>query len=212
MASRTPGLPFNNWTGDLMRLAFAMLIFCLFALPAHAVSDGKEFLRQSYTQHGTITLKHKGRQYTGRATITITPRTAKAAKRLAASRQKASPHPPVQQWGASDLVARARAYMGTNPTGWGSLWCGRFMAMIAPEAAKRVRNPNMARDWAALPNRSRQCAVGRIAVLSRGKGGHVGVVSDCTPRGPKIVSGNHNRKVGEAVYPRHRVLVYVAAL
>ena len=43
-----------------------------------------------------------------------------------------------------DLVSKARQYMGGNPTGWRSLWCGRFMAMIAPQAAARIRNPNLA--------------------------------------------------------------------
>lgn len=117
--------------------------------------------------------------------------------------------PPVQQWGGSDLVVRAKQYMGTNPTGWGRLWCGRFMAMIAPEAAQRVGNPNLARNWAKLPRTGLR--VGAIAVLSRGRGGHVGVVSGIDRNGnPIIVSGNsRGRKVGEGVYPRHRVLAYV---
>lgn len=108
------------------------------------------------------------------------------------------------------LVERARAYLGGNPTGWRRVWCGRFMAMIAPDAAAKIRNPNMARDWAGLPHV--QGRVGAIAVLSRGrKGGHVGVVSGFDERGnPRIVSGNHGRRVGEAVYPAGRVLAYVS--
>jgi len=48
-------------------------------------------------------------------------------------------------------------------------------------------------------------------VLTRGKnGGHVGVVSGVDPHGnPIIISGNHGRKVGEAIYPRSRVIAYV---
>ena len=109
-----------------------------------------------------------------------------------------------------DLVSKARHYMGSNPTGWRSLWCARFMAMIAPEAAAKVRNPNMARDWASLPRVSPQ--IGAIAVLARGKrGGHIGVVSGFDAGGnPIIVSGNHNRRVGEAVYSANRVLAYVS--
>ena len=111
-------------------------------------------------------------------------------------------------WGG-DLVSKARSYMGTNPTGWRHLWCGKFMAMIAPEAASRIRNPNMARDWASLPHTSAH--VGAIVVLSRGRGGgHVGVLTGLDPNGnPIVVSGNHNRVVGEGVYPRSRVLAYV---
>lgn len=106
------------------------------------------------------------------------------------------------------LVARAEAYKGSNPTGWGRVWCGRFMAMIAPTAAAKVRNPNMARDWATLPHISPR--VGAIAVLRRGKGGHVGVVTGFDEAGnPTIISGNHNRVVGEGTYPRSRVIAYV---
>lgn len=113
-------------------------------------------------------------------------------------------------FGSYDLVERARAYMGGNPTGQARLWCGRFMAMIAPDAAARIRNPNMARDWAALPHV--QARVGAIAVLSRGRrGGHVGVVSGFDAHGnPRIVSGNHGHRVGEGVYPAGRVLAYVS--
>lgn len=106
------------------------------------------------------------------------------------------------------LVAAARAYMGTNPTGWARVWCGRFMAMIAPEAARKLRNPNSARAWAALPHVPPQ--VGAIAVLSRRGGGHVGVVSGFDAHGnPIIVSGNHGRRVGEGVYSKARVIAYV---
>src|SRR5690606_33145308 len=53
--------------------------------------------------------------------------------------------------------------------------------------------------------------VGAIAVLTRGKrGGHVGVVSGVDANGnPVIISGNHNGRVGVAVYPRSRVVAYV---
>lgn len=111
----------------------------------------------------------------------------------------------------SDLLRRARRYLGTNPTGRAHLWCARFMAMIAPELAKRVRNPNLARDWAVLPKSPP--AVGAIVVLARGpKGGHIGVVSGFDHKGnPRVVSGNHGHRVGEGVYPKRRVLAYVSA-
>jgi hypothetical protein len=39
---------------------------------------------------------------------------------------------------------------------------------------------------------------------------HVGVVSGVDANGnPIIVSGNHNRTVGESVYPRSRIAAYV---
>lgn len=104
----------------------------------------------------------------------------------------------------SDLVSRAAAYMGGNPTGWRHNWCGKFMSMIAPDAAARIRNPNQARDWAELPHTSAH--VGAIAVMPH----HVGVVSGFDANGnPVIVSGNHNHRVGEGVYPRSRIIAYV---
>lgn len=107
-----------------------------------------------------------------------------------------------------DLVAKARAYLGTNPTGWSRVWCGKFMAMIAPEAARRISNPNLARAWADLPRTAPR--VGAIVVLSRGKGGHVGVVAGFEPSGnPIVISGNHNRRVGIGRYSRNRVIAYV---
>jgi hypothetical protein len=46
--------------------------------------------------------------------------------------------------------------------------------------------------------------------MGRRGGGHVGVVSGIDPNGnPIIVSGNHNRTVAEAVYPRGRIRAYV---
>lgn len=123
-------------------------------------------------------------------------------------------HAPVEPSGynyataGDSLVQRARAYLGTNPTGWRRLWCGKFMAMIAPEAASHVRNPNLAKAWLALPQTSPQ--PGAIAVMARRGGGHIGVVSGFDGQGnPIIISGNNRHRVREAVYPRYRVLAFV---
>lgn len=111
------------------------------------------------------------------------------------------------------LLELARRHLGTNPTGWARLWCGRFMEMIAPKAARRVSNPHLARSWATLPRSTPQ--VGAIVVLTRGRdpnAGHIGVVSGFDRRGnPRVVSGNHNRRVAESVYPKSRVVAYVTA-
>jgi uncharacterized protein (TIGR02594 family) len=109
------------------------------------------------------------------------------------------------------LEAKARSYLGTNPTGWRSLWCAHFMAMIAPATAAHVRNPNMAKSWLSLPRTTAH--VGAIAITSRSGGGHIGVVTGFDEHGnPTIISGNHNRVVGEGVYPRSRVIAYVEPL
>jgi uncharacterized protein (TIGR02594 family) len=112
-------------------------------------------------------------------------------------------------YSSSSLVSEARRYLGTNPTGRGSLWCGAFMDMVL----KRTGHPgggNLASAYARYGTRVSGPQVGAIAVMGRRGGGHVGVVSGVDPNGnPIIVSGNHNRTVAEAVYPRGRIRAYV---
>jgi uncharacterized protein (TIGR02594 family) len=114
-------------------------------------------------------------------------------------------------FGSSSLVTAARAYLGTNPTGMGSLWCARFMNLVLEKTGRRGTGSNMARSFASYGRRVSGPQVGAIAVMSRGRGGgHVGIVSGIDKSGnPIIISGNHNRRVGEAVYPRGRIYAYV---
>jgi uncharacterized protein (TIGR02594 family) len=108
-------------------------------------------------------------------------------------------------------VAQARRYLGTNPTGMGALWCARFMNMVLEKSGRRGTGSNMASSFAGYGRRVAGPQVGAIAVMSRGRrGGHVGVVSGIDKSGnPIIISGNHNRRVGESVYPRGRIYAYV---
>lgn len=113
-------------------------------------------------------------------------------------------------FGSPSVVSEARRYLGTNPTGRGSLWCGAFMDMVL----KRTGHPgggNLAKSYAHYGTRVSGPQVGAIAVMGRGHGGgHVGVVSGMDPSGnPIIISGNHNRRVAESVYPRGRIFAYV---
>ena len=114
-------------------------------------------------------------------------------------------------FGSSGLVAQARRYIGTNPTGMGALWCARFMNMVLERSGHRGTGSNMAKSFASYGRRISGPQVGAIAVMSRGKrGGHVGIVSGIDASGnPIIISGNHNRRVGEAKYSRNRVYAYV---
>ena len=114
-------------------------------------------------------------------------------------------------FGSPRLVAEARRYMGTNPTGRRALWCARFMNLVLERTGHRGTGSDMARSFANYGRRVSGPQVGAIAVLSRGRrGGHVGVVSGVDQRGnPIIISGNHGRRVGESVYPRGRVIAYV---
>jgi len=109
----------------------------------------------------------------------------------------------------NSLVADARKYLGTNPTGRGSLWCGAFMDMVLKETGHRGGG-NLALGYLRYGTRVSGPQVGAIAVMGRHGGGHVGVVSGIDANGnPIIVSGNHNRTVAESVYPRGRIAAYV---
>lgn len=109
------------------------------------------------------------------------------------------------------LVAEARKYMGTNPTDRKRLWCATFMNFVLAKLGYAGTNSDAAKSFAYYGRRISEPRVGAIAVLTRGRrGGHVGVVSGIDSKGdPIIISGNHNRTVGEGVYPRSRVIAYV---
>jgi uncharacterized protein (TIGR02594 family) len=112
-------------------------------------------------------------------------------------------------FGSSSLVAEARQYIGGNPTGRGSLWCGAFMDMVLKKTG-HAGGGNLARAYARYGTRVSGPQVGAIAVMGRKGGGHVGVVSGIDAAGnPIIISGNHNNKVDESVYPRGRIIAYV---
>lgn len=111
--------------------------------------------------------------------------------------------------GGSALVAEARRYIGTNPTGRRSLWCGAFMDKVLRETGHRGGG-NLAKAYLHYGRRVAGPEVGAIAVMGRRGGGHVGVVSGIDANGnPIIVSGNHNHTVAESVYPRSRIIAYV---
>lgn len=122
---------------------------------------------------------------------------------------KTDTYKPPSTFFGSSLVAEARKYLGTNPTGRKSLWCGAFMDFVL----KRTGRPgggNLAKGYATYGTRVSGPRVGAIAVMARRGGGHVGVVSGIDPHGnPIIISGNHNRTVAETVYPKGRIMSYV---
>jgi uncharacterized protein (TIGR02594 family) len=112
-------------------------------------------------------------------------------------------------FGSPTVVAEARRYIGTNPTGRGSLWCGAFMDMVLKRTG-HAGGGNLASAYAHYGTRVSGPQVGAIAVMGRRGGGHVGVVSGFDPSGnPIIISGNHNHRVAESVYPRGRIYAYV---
>lgn len=117
--------------------------------------------------------------------------------------------PTAGEYGGNALVAEARRYIGTNPTGRRSLWCGTFMDMVLRETGHKGGG-NLATGYLHYGPRVPGPRVGAIAVMYRKGGGHVGIVSGIDPNGnPIIVSGNHNHRVAESVYPRRRIAAYV---
>ena len=113
-------------------------------------------------------------------------------------------------FGSSNIVAEARHYIGGNPTGRGSLWCGRFMNMVLQHAGYRGTGSDMARSFASYGQRVSGPQVGAIAVMGRRGGGHVGVVSGIDAQGnPIVVSGNNGNRVREAPVSRGRIYAYV---
>jgi uncharacterized protein (TIGR02594 family) len=131
------------------------------------------------------------------------------AARLVSMPIAETPKRPMFGWPA--LVSEARKYMGTNPTSRSRLWCATFMNMVLAKAGYSGTNSDAAKSFAQYGRRVSEPRVGAIAVLTRGKnGGHVGVVSGIDNQGnPIIISGNHGKRVGEAIYPRSRVIAYV---
>src|SRR5476649_994078 len=106
---------------------------------------------------------------------------------------------------SDSLVSEARSFIGTNPTGRGSQWCGAFLDLVLKKTG-HAGGGNLARGYARYGTRISGPQVGAIAVMNH----HVGVVSGIDPNGnPIIVSGNHNRTVAESVYPRGRIAAYV---
>jgi len=114
-------------------------------------------------------------------------------------------------FGGGGVVAEARRWIGGNPTGRSSLWCGNFMNFVLERTGHQASPSNTARSFASYGHRISGPQVGAIAVMSRGaRGGHVGVVSGIDANGnPIIISGNHGHRVAEATYSRGRIYAYV---
>ncbi len=124
-------------------------------------------------------------------------------------REAAAPVASFGGLGGGSLVVDARRYLGTNPTGRRSLWCGAFMDKVLRDSGYRGGG-NLAKGYLHYGTRVSGPQVGAIAVMGRRGGGHVGVVSGVDANGnPIVISGNHNHTVAESVYPRGRIIAYV---
>jgi uncharacterized protein (TIGR02594 family) len=131
------------------------------------------------------------------------------ARARAAAQSQSHSNSAYGEYTSNPLVAEARKYIGTNPTGRSSLWCGAFMDMVLKRTG-HAGGGNLALGYSHYGHRISGPQVGAIAVMGRHGVGHVGVVSGIDANGnPIIVSGNHNHTVAESVYPRSRVSAYV---
>ncbi|HVV80335.1 MAG TPA: TIGR02594 family protein [Pseudolabrys sp.] len=109
----------------------------------------------------------------------------------------------------NDLIAEARKYLGRNPTGWSTEWCGRFLDMVLRKTGRKGGG-NLARGYLKYGRHLPGPQIGAIAVFSRRGGGHVGIVTGVDSNGnPIVISGNYNDRVAVAAYPASRVLGYV---
>jgi uncharacterized protein (TIGR02594 family) len=109
----------------------------------------------------------------------------------------------------NELIAEARKYLGGNPTGWGSQWCGKFLDMVLKKTGHKGGG-NLARGYINYGTRLAGPEVGAIAVFTRKGGGHVGIVTGIDANGnPIVISGNYNDRVAIATYPAARAIAYV---
>jgi uncharacterized protein (TIGR02594 family) len=111
---------------------------------------------------------------------------------------------------SSGLVMEARQFLGTKPSGMGSLWCARFMNMVLEKTGHKGTGSAMANSFASYGTRVSGPQVGAIAVMGRRGGGHVGIITGIDSSGnPIMISGNNRNSVREAAVSRGRILSYV---
>ena len=63
----------------------------------------------------------------------------------------------------SGLVMEARQFLGTKPSGMGSLWCARFMNMVLEKTGHKGSGSAMANSFASYGTRVSGPQVGAIA-------------------------------------------------
>jgi hypothetical protein len=100
------------------------------------------------------------------------------------------------------LVEEARRYIGTNPTGRGSLWCGAFMDMVLKHTG-HSGGGNIAWGYSHYGTRVAGPQVGAIAVMH----GHVGSSAASMPTAIRsssraiTITPLPNRSIRAGVFP-----------
>jgi uncharacterized protein (TIGR02594 family) len=202
-------------TGLLCSVAVVAFATSALARPVHHYRHRAVQNEQVAAQPQTAAPDRDVRYSTQAATVaagdTVVRNRRHSRTSLAEARAQAQSHSNSAYGNATSngLVSEARKYIGTNPTGRGSLWCGAFMDLVLKHTG-HAGGGNLASSYARYGTRVSGPQVGAIAVMGRRGGGHVGVVSGVDPNGnPIIVSGNHNHTVAESVYPAGRISAYV---
>jgi uncharacterized protein (TIGR02594 family) len=191
--------------GRAILLATGCLVFLTIEQPALArPAPGDARPSQSEITRAAQLRHARAVQTSARKTVRL------PAGALSAHASVGSKRPP---FGWPTLVTEARKYIGTNPTKLNKRWCARFLNLVLNKTGYSGTNSDAARSFASYGRRISEPRVGAIAVLARGKNrnlGHVGIVTGVDANGnPIIISGNHGHRVGEATYPRARVIAYV---
>ncbi|MGC2713428.1 MAG: TIGR02594 family protein [Pseudolabrys sp.] len=196
----------------------ATVLLCSAAVAVLATSAFARPVHHHHRQRAVLTSQAAGAEgdvrysvATATAGATVVQDRGHSRRSRADARARAQSHSNSAYGGATSnsLVSEARRYIGTNPTGRGSLWCGAFMDLVLKRTG-HAGGGNLASAYARYGTRVSGPQVGAIAVMGRRGGGHVGVVSGVDPNGnPIIVSGNHNHTVAESVYPAGRISAYV---
>jgi uncharacterized protein (TIGR02594 family) len=185
----------------------SLLVACFFGLTAlTSAADARPAARNSYA--------HGATSFGDSEFAALHMRSAYAASRGSVARVRGTRVASLEPSGgsaSSSLISEARRWIGTNPTGRSSLWCGHFMNFVLSRTGHRVHNSNLARSFAAYGRHVSGPQVGAIAVMSRGaQGGHVGIVTGVDRSGnPIVISGNVSKRVEEIPFPRSRILAYV---
>ena len=185
----------------LERKKLTTLLLCSIAF---AALSGPAVARPAHKVRHHVAHRHHAVQVAAQPADAAQPTTGEATQGTKRTR-RAHTGDAFGGFTSDSLVSEARRYLGTNPTGRGSQWCGAFMDLVLKKTG-HAGGGNLARGYARYGTRVSGPQVGAIAVMNH----HVGVVSGIDPNGnPIIVSGNHNRTVAESVYPRSRIAAYV---
>jgi uncharacterized protein (TIGR02594 family) len=84
------------------------------------------------------------------------------------------------------------------------------MNMVLQNTGHRGTGSDKASSFAGYGRRISGPQVGAIAVMNRGGGGHVGIITGVDARGnPTMISGNYGHRVREASVSPGRIYAYV---